>query len=77
MHAELMTTANVFKESNGKVLFKYHIYMVTHFKGKPVNKSKEHTKLKWFTREELDKIPLALPEYLTLIDEWLAQKAGG
>lgn len=75
MDAELITTADVFKESNGKVLFKYHIYMVTNFKGKPVNSSKEHTKLKWFTREELDKIPLALPAYLTLIDEWLERKS--
>lgn len=72
LDAELIMTADVFKESNGKVLFKYHIYMVTNFKGKPVNNSKDHTKLKWFTREELDKLPLALPAYLTLIDEWLA-----
>jgi 8-oxo-dGTP pyrophosphatase MutT (NUDIX family) len=76
INAELLTTADVFKHSNGEILFKYHIYMVTNFKGKPTNKSKEHTKLKWFTREELDKLPLALPEYLTLIDEWLERKAG-
>lgn len=74
MDAELLMTADVFKESNGKILFKYHIYIVTHFKGKPVNRSKEHTKLRWFTREELDKLPLALPDYLDLIDEWLARK---
>lgn len=73
--AELMTTADIFKESNGKVLFKHHIYIVTHFKGKPVNCSREYTQLKWFTREELDKIPLALPTYLTLIDEWLIRNA--
>lgn len=76
INAELMTTADVFKHSNGDVLFKYHIYMVTNFKGTPVNKSKEHTKLKWFSREELRKLPLALPEYLVLIDEWLDRNAG-
>ena len=70
-------TADVCKHSNGKLLFRYHIYMVRSFKGKVVNNSKEHTKLKWFTREELDKLPLALQEYLTLIDEWLAGKAEG
>jgi 8-oxo-dGTP pyrophosphatase MutT (NUDIX family) len=74
LNAELITTANVFKESNGKILFKYYIYVVTHFKGKVINHSKEHSQLKWFTREELDKIQLALPAYLTLIDEWLARK---
>ncbi len=76
INAELMTTADVFKHSNGEILFKYHIYMITNFKGRPINKSKEHTKMKWFTREELDKLPLALPEYLNLIDEWLERKAG-
>ncbi len=75
INAELLTTADVFKHDTGEVLFKYHIYMVTNFKGKVENKTKEHIKLKWFTREELDKLQLALPEYLTLIDEWLERKA--
>jgi 8-oxo-dGTP diphosphatase len=74
INAELLTTADVFKHDTGEVLFKYHIYMVTNFKGKVANKTKEHTKLKWFSREELGKLPLALPEYLTLIDEWIERK---
>lgn len=74
MNAELITITNVFKESNGKVLFKYHIYMVTHFKGAVINRPEKNIKLKWFTRKELEKIPLALPEYLNLIDEWFSYK---
>ena len=75
MNAELLVTADVCRHSNGEPLFKYYIYMVTHFKGKVVNNSDEHTKLEWFTREELDKLAIALPAYLTLIDEWIAKKA--
>ncbi len=68
-----MTSVNVVEESSG--FFKYHIYMVTDYKGKPVNCSKEHTKLKWFTRDELDNVCIALPVYLELIDNWLKEHA--
>jgi 8-oxo-dGTP pyrophosphatase MutT (NUDIX family) len=72
LNAELLWTTDVRREKGGEVLFTYHVYMVTHFKGKAYNKSKEHTKLKWFTRVELEKLSLALPEYISLIDEWLS-----
>ncbi len=52
--AELMTSVNVVEKSSG--FFKYHIYMVTDYKGKPVNCSKEHTKLRWFTKDQLDNV---------------------
>lgn len=73
LNAELMTTIDV--DDNSKAgFFKYHIYMVLAYAGKPANCSKEHTKIKWFTRQELDSIPIALPEYLVLIDSWLKRK---
>ena len=73
MNAELLTTADVANELDGKPLFRYHIYLVTHFKGKVFNKTREHTKLKWFTRSELDSLPLALEEYIALIDQWIGR----
>ncbi len=74
LNATLIVTADVKIENDSQPLFRYYIYMITHFKGKVFNKTKEHTKLKWFTRKELEKLPLALSEYLPLIDEWLASK---
>lgn len=73
LNAELLTATNVADDSKAGS-FNYHIYMVTEYKGKPVNCSKEHSKIKWFTRKELDKISIALPQYLVLIDEWLAKE---
>ena len=73
LNAELLTTAAVVNRDNGEPLFHYYIYMVTHHKGKAFNKTKEHTRLKWFTRAELDKLSVALSEYLPLIDEWLTR----
>ncbi|MDQ6763648.1 MAG: NUDIX domain-containing protein [Bacteroidota bacterium] len=70
LNAELLTSVNVTDNSKAG-FFEYHIYMVTDYKGKPVNCSKEHTKIKWFTRKELNKIPIASPQYLVLLDEWL------
>lgn len=75
LNAELVMTADVIGNEEAAPLFKYYIYFITHFKGKAFNKTNEHTKLKWFTREELNDLPLALDEYLPLIDEWLAKKA--
>ena len=73
LNAELLTSTNVADNSKAGS-FNYYVYMVTGFKGKPVNCSKEHSKIKWFTRKELDKISIALPQYLVLIDEWLARQ---
>jgi len=73
LDAELLTSADVARTDDNAPLFRYHIYIVKHFKGKPKNKTREHTKLQWFTREALEELPLALPEYLPLIDEWLAK----
>ena len=49
--------------------FTYHIYMITSWKGKPRNTSKEHTKIKWLTRKKQGKVKIALKEYLSIIDE--------
>ena len=71
-NAELLSTIDVFDEKGAHLLFHYHIFMVTNFKGKAINRSDEHTKLKWLTRKELDQKQLALPQYITLIDQWLS-----
>ncbi len=65
--ADLIKVMDVFDESDNSY-FKYCIYVITDWSGKPVNCSKEHTKIRWFTKKELENIPLALPEYLPLID---------
>ncbi len=67
MNAELLTTLEIFDDNLGN-FFTYHIYIVTHWKKKAVNNSKEHTKIRWFSRNDLNKISLALPGYLGLID---------
>jgi 8-oxo-dGTP diphosphatase len=69
LNAELMTIIDV-KDEHKNETFAYHIYMVTHYKGKPANCSKEHTKIRWFTRKELSEVSVALPDYLKLIDDW-------
>ncbi len=68
--AELIKKINVFDESENKV-FKYYIYMITEWSGEAENCSDEHTELRWFSRSELDTIPIALKEYRQLIDEWM------
>ena len=73
LNAELITTLEL--NDNQKNIFTYHIYMITAFTGKPVNCSNEHSKIKWFTPEELNTKSLALPEYLTLIDDWIKHKS--
>lgn len=70
LNAELLSSADITDDSKAG-FFEYHIYMITAYKGKPVNCSNEHTKIKWFTREELNEIKLASPLYLSFIDEWL------
>lgn len=70
LHAKLLTVIDVPDESNGST-FKYYIYMITSWKGKPRNCSHEHTKIRWFTKAQLNKRKLALPDYLPLIDDWL------
>jgi len=70
LNAALLSSVNITDESKAG-LFEYHIYMITAYQGKPVNCSKEHTKIKWFSRDELNEISLALPQYLPMIDEWL------
>ncbi len=72
LNADLITSVDIMDESIHEY-FKYHIYMVTHYKGKPFNCSKEHTKIRWFTREELNEVSIALPEYLVMIDNWISR----
>lgn len=69
LHARLLTSTDVPDESSNKY-FKYHIYMITSWKGKPFNASPEHTKIRWFTRAQLTKRKLAMPVYLQLMDDW-------
>lgn len=68
LSARLLTSLTVNDKKSGD--FEYHIYMITAWTGKPRNKSKEHTKIKWFTRKKLSKVKLALKEYLLIIDKW-------
>ncbi len=71
--AELLTVGDVASDRDGNPVFRYYIYIIRHFEGKVYNKTKEHTKLKWFSRSELDKVHIALKEYLDLIDAWVAR----
>ena len=73
LNAELIRVTDVWDESV-KGYFKYYIYLVIHYKGKPFNNSKEHSKIKWFTRKELGKVALAAPQYLELIDHEIGNK---
>ncbi len=70
LNAKLLNVIHVPDESEHE-FFMYHIYMITLWKGKPANCSDEHTKIKWFTRNELDTATIAMPVYLQLIDDWL------
>ena len=70
LNARLMSSVNVFDEREDQY-FRYHIYMITSWKGRPKNLSDEHTKIVWLTRKKLGKVNLALKEYLTLLDDWL------
>lgn len=70
LNASLLKSIDVFDEKESEY-FRYHIYMVTAWKGKPANCSDEHTKIDWFTRKKLDSINVALDEYLPLLDDWL------
>ena len=72
LNAELVKSLDVVDDSKYGT-FTYHIFVVTALDGKPVNCSNEHTKIKWFTRNQLDGVSLALPGYTMLIDEWLAK----
>ncbi|MEJ7678515.1 MAG: hypothetical protein WKG06_11785 [Segetibacter sp.] len=38
--------------------------------GKPAICNQEHSEIKWFSRSELEAIPLAAHEYLNIIDAW-------
>jgi len=73
LNASLLAVADVVSGDQADAIFRYHIYMITHFKGEAVNKTNEHTKLQWFSRQGLQELPLAIPEYLHLLDEWLAK----
>jgi 8-oxo-dGTP pyrophosphatase MutT (NUDIX family) len=70
LNASLLTSIDVLDE-NEKEYFKYHIFMITAWKGKASNCSNEHTQICWFTRKKLDSIKLALREYIPLLDGWL------
>ncbi len=68
--AELLTITDVMDDSKNKT-FKYYIYVITEWEAEPKNCSDEHTEIRWFPRNELENLPLALHEYLTLIDNWI------
>ena len=70
LEAEFMTVTRVWDESK-KEDFTYYMYWVTAWEGEAQNRTKEHSELRWFERKELDTIPLALNEYLKMIDEKL------
>ncbi len=70
LNARLLTSVDLLDETENEY-FRYHIYMITAWNGKPSNCSDEHTKLRWFTRKKLDSIDIALQEYLPLLDNWL------
>lgn len=70
LNGELLTSINVIVNSKADS-FDYHIYMITDHKRKPVNCSKEHTEIKWFKRKEINKISIALPQFLEVLDDWL------
>ena len=68
--ATLLATWKV-KERDKNTCFLYYIYLVTAYKGKVKNYSKEHTKLRWLGRKKLSTKHLALDGYLSLIDNAL------
>lgn len=50
---------------------RFFIYFITAWTaGEPVNRSNEHSEIKWFFRQELDDLALASIEYLHIIDDW-------
>lgn len=71
LNAVLLTSIEV-QDKKQNEYFCYHIYMVTEWKGKASNLTKEHSSLRWFTRRKLRKIKLALKDYLPMIDNWLS-----
>lgn len=53
----------------GKALV--YVYFITKWEGgKPSICNQEHSEIKWFSRSELEAIPLAAHEYLNIIDAW-------
>lgn len=70
LNACLLASVNVPEDRQNKY-FRYHIYMITAWKGKPSNHSNEHTEIRWFTRKQLGKIKIASKDYLELLDDWL------
>ncbi len=70
INARLLTSMDVLDEKKEEY-FRYHIYMITSWKGKPSNCSDEHTAISWLTRKQLSKVKIALKEYLPLLDDWL------
>ncbi len=70
LSATLITSVDILDEKENKY-FRYHIYMITSWKGKAYNRSKEHTKVRWFTIKQLSSIKIALNEYLPLLNDWL------
>ena len=68
LNVELLTSINFIDKSKADS-FDYYIYMITDHKGKPVNCSKEDTKVKWFKRKEFNKISTVLPPHFELLDD--------
>ena len=72
LNPEFITVTDVWDKSKQED-FTYYIYWVTEWEGEVRNCSEEHTKLRWFTRAELNDVSLALSSYLKMIDEKLFQ----
>ncbi len=70
LNAHLLKSVDVLDEK-AKKYFRYHIYMITAWKGKPANCSDEHTEIRWLTRKKLGKVNIASKIYLKLLDDWL------
>jgi mutator protein MutT len=71
LNADLIQTLDVSGPGGN---FTYHIFIITAFKGKPKNCSNEHTKIKWFKWEKLEKLSLAAPEYLDIFHKLLPKE---
>jgi 8-oxo-dGTP diphosphatase len=65
LNAELIRTMQA---NDGDQDFTYHIYRITHYKGRARNCSKEHSRLRWLTKSEIKNKSMAIGEYVNMID---------
>lgn len=70
LNAQLLKSIDILDEKKNEY-FRYHIYMITAWKGKVSNRTNEHTKIRWFSRDQLNSKKIALQDYLPMLDDWL------